>query len=125
MPGETNGAAPFLSRLEETDGAMRDAKLRRDKLKKATQDFESIFIKQMLSQMRKAGGESGLFGKSQQAQFYQDMMDETVASHLSKAGGIGLAKILYQRVEATLPPAPESVLRETLQRLEALGKSHE
>jgi Rod binding domain-containing protein len=123
MPGNTiDPTQLFLQRLEEQKGsyqiAQQQASRARQKLRRAAQDFEAIFIKNLLSQMRKSAiGDSPLFGKSQQAQFYQDMMDEAVAGHLSRAGGLGLGKILFKKVEPTLPPEPEAILREALTKL--------
>ena len=38
---------------------------------------------------------------------FQDMMDDTTAKNLSKAGSFGLAKLLYKTMEHTLPPKPK------------------
>ena len=43
----------------------------------------------MLKQMRKSmAGENALFGKSQEAKVYQDMMDDSLAQQMSKTGDI-------------------------------------
>lgn len=68
------------------------------KLMDACQQFESIFVHQMISQMRATIPEGGLFEKSQGEKIFQDMLDEKYAENISKAGGIGLAKILYDQL---------------------------
>jgi len=73
-----------------------------EKLMDACQQFESIFVHQMISQMRAAIPEGGLFEKSQGEKIFQDMLDEKYAENISKAGGIGLAKILYNQLSDTL-----------------------
>ncbi|MGI6227271.1 MAG: rod-binding protein [Peptococcales bacterium] len=68
------------------------------KLMDACQQFESIFIHQMISQMRATIPEGGLFEKSQGEKIFQDMLDEKYAEKISQSGGFGLAKILYDQL---------------------------
>ena len=63
------------------------------KLEKASQDFEAIFVKGLLSQMRKVSfsEESGAMGD-----MAKDMMDQAVAESVSKSGSsIGIAKTIF------------------------------
>ena len=74
------------------------------KLKKATQDFEAVFLGQMLKQMRKSmSGGNALFGNSNEAKMFQEMADEATANQMSKTGGFGLAKTLYTSLARMLP----------------------
>ena len=92
-----------------------EARAKRDKLKKVTQDFEAEFITQMLKQVRKSmTGENGLFGNSSEAKQYRDMVDEATAQNLSKAGGIGLGKALFKSLQSVLPPDPDAIARQML-----------
>ena len=94
---------------------VKEARAKRDKLKKVTQDFEAEFITQMLKQVRKSmTGENALFGSSSQSKQYQDMVDEATAHNLSKAGGIGLGKSLFKSLQSVLPPDPDVIAREML-----------
>jgi flagellar protein FlgJ len=86
-----NKFAEILNKVEK--GKDDDAKLM-----EACQQFESIFIHQMISQMRATIPEGGLFEKSQGEKIFQDMLDHEYAQNISKAGGIGLAKILYDQL---------------------------
>ncbi len=73
------------------------------RLKKATQEFEAVFIGMMLKQMRKSmTGGNALFGNSHEAKLYQDMMDDATASQMSRTGSFGLARVLYKTLERTL-----------------------
>ncbi len=77
---------------DNSPAAIQDAKL-----KKASQDFEAVFVGMMLKQMRKSiGGSNALFGNSSQSKIYQDMMDDTMAAQLSKTGSFGLANAIYK-----------------------------
>jgi peptidoglycan hydrolase FlgJ len=92
-PNQTPNTAP-----------MSEAARQREKLKKATQDFEAVFVGMMLKQMRKSmTGGNALFGNSSDSKLYQDMSDDATAQQLSKTGGFGLAKLLYKTMEHTLP----------------------
>ena len=77
------------------------------KARKACQDFEAIFIHKMLASMRAAfeseKGEDEDFG----GDLFKSMMDEQLGVALARAGGIGLARMLGERlgVEDDLPPA--------------------
>ena len=68
------------------------------KLKKACEDFESIFISQMLKEMRKSIPKSGLLDGGDRQDMYISLFDEELSKSLAKRGGIGLGKILYQNV---------------------------
>jgi flagellar protein FlgJ len=68
------------------------------KLKKACQDFESIFLNQMLSKMREAVPKSDLMGHSQAEETFQGMLDDELAKQMSANGGIGLGATLYRQI---------------------------
>jgi len=68
------------------------------KLKKACGDFESIFISQMLKEMRKSIPKSGLLDGGSQQDMYLSLFDEELSKSMAKRGGIGLGKILYQNI---------------------------
>ncbi|KJS85456.1 MAG: hypothetical protein JM58_08425 [Peptococcaceae bacterium BICA1-8] len=86
-----NKFAQILNNVE--NGKEDDAKLM-----DACQQLESVFVHQMISQMRATIPEGGLLGKSQGEEIFQDMLDEKYAENVSKAGGMGLAKILYDQL---------------------------
>lgn len=72
---------------------------RRQGLQKASKEFEAIFIRQMISSMRKTVGEGGLLNKSNGQKIFEDMLDEEWAKKLSSRGGKGsLSDILYRQL---------------------------
>ncbi len=82
---------------------LSDTERQRAKLKKATQEFEGVFIGMMLKQMRKSmAGNTPLFGSSYEAKYYQEMVDDKVAQQMSSTGSFGLATKLYKSMEHTL-----------------------
>ncbi len=86
------------------------------KLKKACEDFESIFISKMLQVMRQSIPKSGLLDGGSQGETYLSLFDEELSKSMAKRG-IGLGKILYQNImrrgkDRNLPPAASSTAPE-------------
>lgn len=83
-----------------------DQKVVKDRasLKKACQDFEAIFIQSMFKSMRKTVPEGGLFEKDHATEMYQDMMDQEIASRISRRQSLGLADQMYRQMEKLLAP---------------------
>ena len=73
-------------------------KIDEGKLKKACEDFETIFISQMLKVMRQTITKSGLLDGGSQQDTYLSLFDEELSKSMAKRGGIGLGKILYQNI---------------------------
>jgi flagellar protein FlgJ len=83
-----------LKKLPETKGVTDDAKLR-----EAANDFESIFIQQMLKTMRKTSFESDLLPKSEGEKVFQSLLDEQYAQISAKSGSLGLGEMIYQQLK--------------------------
>ena len=66
-------------------------------LREVARQFESIFTKMMLESARKANFGDQLFG-SDQAEQYQDMMDDQLSVELSQGKGLGLADMLIRQL---------------------------
>lgn len=83
-----------------------DQKVVKDRasLKKACQDFEAIFIQSMFKSMQKTVPEGGLFEKDHATKMYQDMMDQEIASRISRRQSLGLADQMYRQMEKLLAP---------------------
>ncbi|MEZ1441162.1 rod-binding protein, partial [Pseudomonas shirazica] len=70
-------------------------------IRKVAQEFESLFLNEMLKSMRSANEAlgDGNFMNSQTTKQYQDMYDQQLSVSLSKnAGGIGLADVLVRQL---------------------------
>lgn len=65
-------------------------------LEEVAQEFESLFVQQLLTVMRSGLGEDGLFEGNTGQDMYTSMMDQALAQALSERGGIGLAKPILQ-----------------------------
>lgn len=67
------------------------------KLREACEGFESVFIGQMLKEMRKTVQKDGLLHGKEEDQ-YVSMFDEELSKTLTKQGGIGLADFMQQQL---------------------------
>lgn len=65
----------------------------REKLHKAAQGFEAIFVRQMLSSARAASFGESLFS-SKGTETFQAMQDERFAEIASQNGALGFAKVI-------------------------------
>jgi len=86
--------ASQLKKLPETKGVSDDAKLR-----ESANDFEAIFIQQMLKTMRKTSFESDLLPKSEGEKVFQSLLDEQYAQISAKSGSLGLGEMIYQQLK--------------------------
>lgn len=82
-------------RLDDFSEKMPDSK---QELKKVCQEFEAIFLNQLMKSMRDTVPDSGLFEKGVAFNIVQSMHDEALTDELSRSGGIGLAKQLYDQL---------------------------
>jgi len=78
--------------------AAEDQQGEQEALKKATEDFEAIFLTMMFKNMRNTVPDGGLVEKSFGRGIYEEMQDEKMAEDISQNGGVGLAKELYQQL---------------------------
>ena len=89
--------ANSFKKLPETKGVSDDTRLR-----EAANDFEAIFIQQMLKTMRKTTFESDLLPKSEGEKVFQSLLDEQYALLSAKSGSLGLGEMIYQQLKTNL-----------------------
>lgn len=68
------------------------------KLKDACQQFESLFLSQILKEMRKSIPKDE-DDKKQDKEMYEELMFDEIAKSMAASGGIGMANILYQQMK--------------------------
>ena len=101
-----------------TEGSAADV-VNDSKKKQIAQDFEAMFIHQMLKSMRNTlSGDSIAGAQSSGRRIFTEMLDEEVSKQASAQGGLGLADIIYRHMggEETRTPerqVPLSVLQHT------------
>lgn len=70
------------------------------KLRTVCRDMETMFINMLLTSMRTTVPEGGLLEKSNGEKIMQSMYDQQLSATMSKAGGIGIADMLYRQLAA-------------------------
>ncbi|MCJ1888439.1 flagellar assembly peptidoglycan hydrolase FlgJ [Pseudomonas sp. LA21] len=97
--GTNSGAYTDLNRLAQLkNGAGRDSEAN---IRKVAQEFESLFMNEMLKSMRSANDvlAEGNFINTQTTKQYQEMYDQQLAVSLSTKGhGIGLSDVLTRQL---------------------------
>ena len=83
--GNMDVAAARMARLEKQ--ASKDPV----QVKKAAQEFEAVFISQMLDHMFAGVGTNEVFGGGQAEDIYRSMMIDEYGKLMAKNGGIGVA----------------------------------
>lgn len=71
-------------------------------LRKAAQDFEAIFIKQLLSGARSGTPGESLFGPNVASDIMWNMQDQSLAQSIARSRGIGLARVIEQQLGESL-----------------------
>lgn len=102
----------ILGQQQSTEAAIQPAETKGKKqvesieklaeIQKGARAFESYFIQSLLKEMRKGipkGEEKGV-GLGQD--LYESMFDEEISKKISESGGIGLAKMLTEKLAGSL-----------------------
>lgn len=75
-----------------------NSEAKKAELKKACEQFEAVFLKYLLKEMRKTVPNGGLFGNSLSFNIFQSLYDDTLSEELSRNKGIGIAEELYRQL---------------------------
>lgn len=67
-------------------------------LRQAAQDFESVFVSQMLAPMFAGLKTDGLFGGGHAEGIYRAMMTDEMGASIARAGGVGIADSIYEQL---------------------------
>lgn len=79
---------------------------------KTAQQFEAIFLRQMIGSMRAASLADGITDTSESDQF-RDMADSRTADSMAQTGSFGIAELLMRQFGAKPAVAPTAVSRHT------------
>jgi murein DD-endopeptidase MepM/ murein hydrolase activator NlpD len=71
---------------------------RNSELKKACQDFESVFTYELLKSMRKTIDKCELFHGGQGEEIYESLLDQELSKSVSGYGSNSLSELLYQQL---------------------------
>lgn len=68
-------------------------------IKDAVENFESLFINDLLKVMRKTTIKGGLFNSGNSGDIYNSMIDTELSKNLAKGKGLGLAQMLLKQLD--------------------------
>jgi Rod binding domain-containing protein len=71
------------------------------KLKKLSSEYESFFMKEVISSMRQTVQKGGNLDGGNAEEIFTSMMDDQLAGSMSKQGNSGIAQELYNRLSKT------------------------
>ena len=77
-----------------------------EKLKRACQLFESMFLNELFKEMRKTIPKGGLFKDNNSDRIYKSMLDQEYATEMARAGGIGLGEMLFKQLSVNVTDKP-------------------
>ena len=96
-----------LGALAETERKLTGAQERElKKLREASQDFEAIFIKQMLDAMRKTVPKGGIIDGGMAEEIFEDLLYEERAKIMAKTGSLGLADMIFNKYKDSISGQP-------------------
>jgi murein DD-endopeptidase MepM/ murein hydrolase activator NlpD len=87
-----------LSAKINRDGTLQPRGVDKAALKDACVQFEGLMVHQLLKEMRRTVKESDLLHGGNAEKIWRDMLDQKLGEETSRAGGLGLAEILYQQL---------------------------
>ena len=103
---QSNDYAQLLRLRDEGSGSMGHSKTEgatKESLRKASKEFESIFLYQMVTAMRNTVGEGSFIPKSNGQEIFEGMLDEEWSKKLAGQNGrAGLSELLYQQLSRQL-----------------------
>lgn len=81
-----------------------------DDIRRAAEEFESVFLSEMLAPMFEGIDTEGLGGGGMGEEVFRPMLIEHYASAITSAGGIGIAESIMRelmRLQSAVPPPEE------------------
>ena len=79
------------------------------KLYKVSQEFEAIFIKQMLNVMRKSVSKTGLLDGGMAEEIFEDMLYDEYAKKMAVTGSFGIADMIYGQLNLASADAADTI----------------
>jgi len=73
------------------------------KLRDATVEFESMFIKQMLDSMRKTVTKSGLLDGGMGQEIFEDMLYDEYAKKMAESANLGISDMMFKQLSTQRP----------------------
>ena len=103
LPGISRSQASPGSAAAQAKGSVRgQGKIdKSSRLYKVSQEFEAIFIKQMLNVMRKSVSKTGLMDGGMAEEIFEDMLYDEYAQKMAESGSFGIADMIYRQLDVS------------------------
>ncbi|MCW7481635.1 rod-binding protein [Leptospira kanakyensis] len=82
----------------------------RKKLYDASVEFESVFVKMMLKEMKNSVHKEKLIDGGYAEEIFEDMLYDEYAKNISQNESMGLAEEIYKQMSASLPPVKKILI---------------
>jgi soluble lytic murein transglycosylase-like protein len=115
----------FSNKLKQLKQNIESASDKKE-LKKAAEEFESLFVYQLLKAMRKTVIKSGLLGDGFGGDIFQSMWDEKIAEQVALHGRLGLAEMVIRSLNNPKEKDQQELLRQMssyLEKTQSAGKT--
>ena len=73
------------------------------KLKESCQDFEALFVKQMLNAMKKTVNKTDLIKRNMGEDIFEDMLYDEYAKKITETSRLGISEMMYNQLSRQLP----------------------
>lgn len=80
----------------------------RKKLYDASVEFESVFVKMMLKEMKNTIHKEKMIDGGYAEEIFEDMLYDEYAKNISQNESMGLAEEIYKQMSASLPPVKKN-----------------
>lgn len=88
-----------INRLKDVADSINAKDKKQEEIKSAARDFEAMLLSQMMNEMWKSVPENNLFGKSQEEDYFREMLTEEVAKEISLGQGLGIQDLVIKELE--------------------------
>jgi flagellar protein FlgJ len=101
LPTISRSQASPRSTAARAEGSVRGQRTidKSSRLYKVSQEFEAIFIKQMLNVMRKSVNKTGLMDGGMAEEIFEDMLYDEYAQKMAESGSFGIADMIYRQLD--------------------------
>ena len=106
---DTSDLIRFKQKMDGLKDRLTTGETKEAQLKEACQNFEAVFISKLWQQMKQSVPKEGYL-HSKQEDSYMAMFDRDFAEKMSKAGGIGLADMIYEQLSEKLKEVSKTTL---------------
>ena len=91
-------ASQIASALNRVQPSPAETAVSLKQAKAAAQEFEALFISEMLAPVFDSMETEGLFGGGEGEKIYRSMMVQEYGKSIAQAGGVGIADTVYREI---------------------------